>query len=720
MRLKRIVSGGLAAMLLLSVPYASVGADTTEPAVTAADGCTLQVDAENGEMSVAVGDFLWRSSPVPGGFDESAEGEERTNQRSLLLIEYLDSSGNVVTTNSFVDAADDNLTVRETKSGTVCLFRFADQGITVPLIFQTEGNTLTATVDTSEIKETGENRLLTVSLLPFFGAGAVGEEGYLLIPDGSGALISFEKTQAHTKIYEKSVYGDNAVLYKNTDETNEKSVLLPVFGIRRGDHALLGIITRGDGVSSLVANAVSGYYGVGAKFTYRQNDQSHLMEGSSKEKVVENIPKQPTKADFSVRYQFWSGDTANYIGMAEQYRTYMMTENQWTGKAQGISTDLVFTATAQRAKSFLGIPYTGTEVLTTLADVAGIVETLEQTGMRNVHITLRGALSEGLYGKVQTKVKLRRSVGSRKEYTRLQERLAAIDGQVTLLTDFQRIYKTGNGVSAASGTARDVAGAISKQYAYYPENFGKDESRFWRLSNAAAIKTVTESLAKSVAGTDMALGLDGTAARLYGDYHLKYPNDRAAMLAETKSAFARLKKAAGSLYFSEANSYALPYASMLSAVPTRSSGYDLFTQDVPFYPAVMHGMADYAGEAVNLSGDSGYARLKCVEYGAAVRYDLICRGQDILHETSEKQLFAADAAVLMPQVTETDAQLRQFYAANAEATITAHCAVGEDVWRTEYSNGNASLVNYGDAAVAIDGVTVEPQSYQLIWNGGAQ
>lgn len=720
MRLKRIVSGGLAALLLLSVLYASVGADTTEPAVTAADGCTLQVDAENGEMTVAAGDFLWRSSPVPGGFDESAEGEERTNQRSLLLIEYLDSSGNVVTTNSFVDAADDNLTVRETKSGTVCLFRFADQGITVPLIFQTEGNTLTATVDTSEIKETGENRLLTVSLLPFFGAGAVGEEGYLLIPDGSGALISFEKTQAHTKIYEKPVYGENAVLYKNTDETNEKSVLLPVFGIRRGDHALLGIITRGDGVSSLVANAVSGYYGVGAKFTYRQNDQSHLMEGSSKEKVVENVPKQPTKADFSVRYVFWSGDTANYIGMAEQYRSYLMTENQWTGKAQGISTDLVFTATAQRAKSFLGIPYTGTEVLTTLADVAGVVETLEQSGTSGVHITLRGALSEGLYGKAQTKVKLRRAVGSMQEYTRLQERLASIDGEVTLLTDFQRIYKTGNGVSAASGTARDVAGAISKQYAYYPESFGKDESRFWRLSNAAAIKTITESLAKSVAGSDAALGLDGTAARLYGDYHLKYPNDRAAMLAETKSAFARLKKAAGSLYFSEANSYALPYASMLSAVPTRSSGYDLFTQDVPFYPAVMHGMTDYAGEAVNLSGDSAYARLKCVEYGAAVRYDLICRGQDILHETSEKQLFAADAAVLLPQITESAAQLRQFYTANAAATITAHCAVGENVWRTEYSNGNASLVNYGDAAVTIDGVTVEAQSYQLIGNGGAQ
>ena len=720
MRLKRIACGGLAAALL-ALACLSAGADTAELAAeSVADGSALQVDAQSGEMSVAAGDFLWRSSPVPGGFDPAAEGEERTNQRSMLLIEYLDSSGNVAGTNSFVDASDDNLTVRKTKSGTVCLFRFADQGITVPLIFQTEGDTLTATVDTSEIKETGENRLLTVTLLPFFGAGAVGEEGYLLIPDGAGALISFEKTQAYTKTYEKPVYGENAVLYKNTDETNEKSIMLPVFGIRRGDHAMLGIITRGDGVSSIVANAVSGYYGVGAKFTYRQNDQSHLMEGSSKEKVVENVPKQPTKTDFSVRYQFWSGDTANYIGMAQQYRAYLTAESKLKSAAQGVSTDLVFTATAECAKSFLGIPYTGTEVLTTLGDVENVVETLEKAGARNVHIALRGALSEGLYGKAQTKLRLRRSVGSLKEYAQLQEQLAAINGQATLLTDFQRIYKTGNGISAASGAARDVAGAISKQYAYYPENFGKDESRFWRLSNAAAIRRITEGLAKGVSSSGVALGLDGTAARLYGDYHLKYPNDRAAMLGETKSAFTRLKKAAGSLYFSEANSYALPYASMLSAIPTRSSGYDLFTQDVPFYPVVMHGMTDYAGEAVNLSGDSAYARLKCVEYGAAVRYDLICRGQDIVNETSEKQLFAADAVVLLPQITEPEAQLRQFYTANAAATITAHRSVGEHVWRTEYSNGNASLVNYGDAAVTVDGVTVEAAGYRLILNGGAQ
>ena len=134
----------------------------------------------------------------------------------------------------------------------------------------------------------------------------------------------------------------------------------------------------------------------------------------------------------------------------------------------------------------------------------------------------------------------------------------------------------------------------------------------------------------------------------------------------------------------------------------------------------MHGMTDYAGEAVNLSGDSAYARLKCVEYGAAVRYDLICRGQDIVSETSEKQLFAADAVVLLPQITETEAQLRQFYTANAAATITAHRSVGEHVWRTEYSNGNASLVNYGDAAVTVDGVTVEAAGYRLILNGGAQ
>ena len=719
MKIRKIASGWLAAVLLLSLICAPASAESA--AAAGSDACTLQVDEENGELSVLANGFRWQSSPVPGGFDEAAEGIERTNQRSMLVIEYLDDSGNVAGTNSFVDViGSGGLTVRETKSGTVCMFRFAEQGITIPLILQTEGNTVTATVDTSGIQETGENRLLSVAILPFFGAGAVGEEGYLLIPDGSGALISFEKTRAYTKTYEKPVYGENAVLYKNTDQTNEKQILLPVFGIRRGTNAMLGIITRGDGVSSIVANAVSGYYTVGAKFTYRQNDQSHLMEGSSKEKVVENIPKEPTKSDFSVRYVFSSGEKTDYLGMAAQYRDYLIAENKLSGTARGVSLDLVFTATAQRSKSFLGIPYTGTEVLTTFSDLEQIAETLEQAGARNVHLALRGAFSEGLYGQVQTSVKLRRSVGNAKTYTLLQDRLSAWGGQLSLLTDFQRFYKTGNGVFAASGAARDVAGAISKQYAYYPESFGKDESSFWWLTNGAAMKKVTTRLAKSVKGSGILLGLDGTATRLYSDYHIRYPSDRAVMLAETKAAFSRLNKAAGGLYCDGANIYALPYASMLSAIPTRSSGFDLFTQDVPFYQAVLHGVVDYAGESVNLSGDSRYALLKCVEYGAAVRYDLICRGQDIVHDTSEKQLFAADAATFMPQAVEAEQQLRQFYTANAAATITAHEAVSAAVWRTEYSNGNVSLVNYGDAPAVIDGMTVEAGAYRLIMNGGAQ
>lgn len=42
-----------------------------------------------------------------------------------------------------------------------------------------------------------------------------------------------------------------------------------------------------------------------------------------------------------------------------------------------------------------------------------------------------------------------------------------------------------------------------------------------------------------------------------------------------------------------------------------------------------------------------------------------------------------------------------------------HEKVAEGVFRTTYSNGESTLVNYGDAAVTVDGVTVPPLSYRL-------
>ena len=60
-----------------------------------------------------------------------------------------------------------------------------------------------------DIREYGKSKITRIDLLPWFGAGAADEEGYLFIPDGSGALVDFADNTHDAPTYRMPVYGSD-------------------------------------------------------------------------------------------------------------------------------------------------------------------------------------------------------------------------------------------------------------------------------------------------------------------------------------------------------------------------------------------------------------------------------------------------------------------------------------------------------------------------------
>jgi len=193
----------------------------------------LYVNEETGEFTVTdENGCVWKSNPIFDGFDESASGLERTNQRSQILVQYLDEDKNINDTNNFIDS--DRVVVEETKSGVKVVYVFSELGFIIPLNLSYKNGIFTASIDTSKINERYENKILNITVLPYFGAGKMGEKGYVFIPDGCGAIVSLEKSKAYIKKYQKNVFGENPVLYKASVKTVEEQIYLPVFGIKNG------------------------------------------------------------------------------------------------------------------------------------------------------------------------------------------------------------------------------------------------------------------------------------------------------------------------------------------------------------------------------------------------------------------------------------------------------------------------------------------------------
>ena len=57
--------------------------------------------------------------------------------------------------------------------------------------YRLEGDDLIVTVPLSEIEYKENAPIVSMTILPYFGAGSTQEDGYMLVPEGGGSIIRF-------------------------------------------------------------------------------------------------------------------------------------------------------------------------------------------------------------------------------------------------------------------------------------------------------------------------------------------------------------------------------------------------------------------------------------------------------------------------------------------------------------------------------------------------
>ena len=125
-------------------------------------------------------------------------------------------------------------------------------------------------------------------------------------------------------------------------------------------------------------------------------------------------------------------------------------------------------------------------------------------------------------------------------------------------------------------------------------------------------------------------------------------------------------------------------------------------------PLVLHGFADYTGEAVNLSGDPKEAMLRAVEYGACPHYMwnyTPCGSgeEDVMYYDNSIN----SAAEFYTEANEVLNDLR-------EARMTDHYEVSDGVFCTEYDNGAMVFVNYTSEDYPVLGITVGAGEFRRV------
>lgn len=221
--------------------------------------------------------------------------------------------------------------------------------------------------------------------------------------------------------------------------------------------------------------------------------------------------------------------------------------------------------------------------------------------------------------------------------------------------------------------------------------------------SSADITDNAEDMIYTMREDSVDLRLEDCGKILPSSYSKNNVRSRDKLLAEISSLCASLSSH-GSLTVSSPNIYTVKYATNIVNLPLKSPlEENRYCIGVPFLQAVLHGICDYSFTAVNLSDNPNMAILKAIEYGAVPHYEwyFASEGEDDKYCYSNS---LSQARLLWENMKAMFSDLR-------DQRITSHEEVKENLMRTIYSNGTEILVNYGDKAVTVSGITVDPMGF---------
>ncbi|MBP5330761.1 MAG: hypothetical protein J6Y89_02805, partial [Lachnospiraceae bacterium] len=311
-------------------------------------------------------------------------------------------------------------------------------GMTLEVELTNEG--LTVRVPDESIREDGKDyQIGTISLYPYMGNSYMDtKEGYIFIPDGNGALIYLNDKEGRYKSgYSAMIYGNDVGFEDNKVESllwdkyriinSSEQIIAPVFGIAHTDDkiAYLGIVEDGAMRAAIegMPNGVSvNYNRAYAKFLerkyYTQPTSNNSTTGSLKISESER-----SHSDLQVRYIFLSGDQANYAGMANAYREYLLSNGYLQKTDDGFRTRVDFLGT-DREQWVIG---TSAVVMTTVDDIREIFEDLKKRGVNDILSVYKGWQKGGIYNVPISKYKADSKLGGTGELTKLVQE-ASRDG----------------------------------------------------------------------------------------------------------------------------------------------------------------------------------------------------------------------------------------------------------------------------------------------------
>ena len=678
----------------------------------------LYADMENGlfAMKNLKSGKIWYSTPNDSLLDDKTRGIHRMEMKSQIIVDYIyrsdeASSGALNTENSQSSCINSqSIKVKKISDGICVTYSFPDMGFVIPVDYTLKNDYLDANIEVDKIVEGNKAYLMDINLLPTFGAGNASDNGYLFIPDGCGAIVDFNNGIQMADNYNVTVYGDELADTTDYKVLNSETINMPVYGIVTDNNALMGVITQGDGSASITeinGNDEYGYNSVSSKIIYR------IMENEANSFTTRKVTKvsqvHNSTKNYEVRYYPLSGSNASYVGMAEKYREYLINEKGLTKHPEKPALNVDIYGSVDKKASFFGLPYTQQKTLTTFNQAEDILNELKKSGVNNLSVRYIGWNNSGmLNNKIPKNANPLQELGGQKGLANLNNYMKQNNYSFYPDVDLLRFRSGGNGINATNDAIRNSFNEVAYQYDYLLSVYvPKLNTTPVRLLTPKKISFVANRFLNSYKDNGVkSIGLSTIGNYYYSNLNIKDGEFRSGLEQVYQNVLKSYSDDGIKVAFDNANAYAIPYADRILNTPVYSSGYDIFTEDVPFYQIVLHGYVTMSVPSMVQSSDPNVNFLKAIETGDELLYSGIFEQSTVLSDTRFDSLYSTNYNLWKSDAVDKYKKYSSLLDQIYNKTIIDHTEVADGVFKTTYENNIQVYVNYNSHDVLVDGVKI--------------
>lgn len=539
------------------------------------------------------------------------------------------------------------------------------------------------------------------------------DEGQIVLPDGSGAVISFNSvkdSQYASKYNEKPIYGNDMAINREEQGYAQQTLMFPMYGFveQTQQKGIVAIVDKGAPQTSITANFMrSSSSGIDsfnyAFFTtyFRNSETVNITSSSSYFKVSDKL----YSSDITYQYKFIKPSedgNFNYLNVAECYRNYLINKYDLQEKEDTTKTStptFVFVGAYEKKKILLGVVYDAEYSLTTFKQANEIVDDLTNNGISSMNINYTLWTDEVGMDKISYKYKVNSTLGGKNDLIEFSQNVISKGYNMFLDYDATMGYGYDMPFGSLKYNAKSISGSTTNALQYVLSTGLADMTGKvgGRLSPAYYNSLVSKYMKNYVKLQTNGISLTSLGNANSSDYTKSRQVYSGDGLEYQKQALETVKNSNMKVMLDAPYDYAFQYVDCANQVPVETTLLKIVDYSIPLYQLVCSGLFDYTSKAINYNNDNSieWNILKAIETGSNLYFEVSASDTSSLLDTNYTAWYNSYYANWKEKIIYMNKTLNN--SGIYESRLVYHEYINDNLIRVKYENGLTIIINYSDS-----------------------